>query len=104
MKKVIVALAVLIAAGCSNGPEQGEVRDKSVDPAYTYIQMQCFSYNAQGMCTSQVPIPVYVPEVYYLYLYNNVEDQGKRSVPYEIWAECAVDMSYYREGKCHGTV
>lgn len=94
----VVALSISLL-GCSNGPEYGIVKDKSVTPGYTYIQQQCTSYNSKGMCISYVPIIIYVPTYWYLTLENDAES-GERAVSKGMWDSCTPGNSYRNE-RCY---
>lgn len=83
MKKLMgagTAILVLLAlVGCSSISE-GTVHDKRHTEGYYYTTYTCAGYNAQGVCSVQVPIMQYVGPSWALDLYQSEEEHGWRSV------------------------
>jgi hypothetical protein len=75
VKKIIaIAVAVLFLSACDNA-ESGYVESKQHHPEYTTYDMQCMSYNKNGFCTVNIPIPRIVPECWELNYYNKEDDE-----------------------------
>lgn len=74
MRRTLLALTVLLAACGQDVPESGLVLDRTFTAAHTetYYVTQCFSYNAQGMCTMSIPMPQtdHHPDRWHLFLEN----------------------------------
>lgn len=107
---MVLAIAALALAACSNGPERGEVVDKAYHPAYTwytvpYWSQSCSSFNKNGGCNSYVRVyipssPVYVPDDWMLKLQPEGDEAGWRSVTESVWQRCTAEVSYYQNGRC----
>src|SRR5689334_4999400 len=77
MKKLTAALAllsVLLLSACGwNGT--GTLVEKGHAAAYDTFYMQCTAFNAQGMCTVQVPYYYTVPESWSLLIKDTKDNK-----------------------------
>ena len=98
MKRLIALLSVLtVVLSACGAPTYGKVLDRRYEAAYTdrYTTMQCFSYNAQGACTANIPQyhEDYHPERWQLKL-KSEDKTGWRTVSEE-------EYTYYEPGSCY---
>jgi hypothetical protein len=89
---VAIGIMLLAATACSS-IESGRVTGKNYEPAYSYITMQCMSYNKDGICTMNMPMTHWVAEAWYLDL-DNGEDTGTVSVNEAEYNKYSVGQQY----------
>jgi hypothetical protein len=64
MKALVALLAVLLLTACGGWEGKGVITEKTHSAPYSWTQMICASFNAQGVCTVWVPVIHQVPEAW----------------------------------------
>jgi len=59
----ILLLALMVLTGCG-WQGTGVVVEKTYSPGYDYVMFMCSAYNAQGICTVQMPLIQHQPDSY----------------------------------------
>lgn len=57
--KIRIALAAAVLAlltGCGTTLTHGYVVDKQYTEAYQWMELMCFAYDSNGVCTTQLPV------------------------------------------------
>lgn len=86
---VRTAVALLLTAlfaltGCTAKITAGTVVDKSYRAAYSTTYMSCMSYNADGICTMQVPQQRHHPESWSITIQGMNEKQEQDTARYRV--------------------
>lgn len=104
MKRLIVLLAVLLAAGCSSDKLDGTVVRKDVREGYTYVQTipqyttVCTTSNKVTSCTQRLigffPYTFTVPTCYRLYVSDNDGKKDDGCVDRDRWEKAQKGKHY----------
>lgn len=79
MRRAVALFLALVLMGCDTAPEVGTVYSKRYEPAYTWIDYQCMTYDKYGVCKLRLPIVHEEPEHWFLCLRSG-EVSGYRYV------------------------
>lgn len=93
MRKILLALSVLILAACGGHPSQGMVYDKTYKEPSSWIQMICSGYNSKGICIAYVPITHHTPECWSLELKGEGE-KWNVCVPHDVWERTQIESTW----------
>lgn len=72
---IAAAGLLLLLAGCDNATS-GTVTSRQHVPAYTAYDDMCVSYNQNGWCRINIPVPRDVPECWRVNFYNAKDDEN----------------------------
>lgn len=107
MKRLSAVLCALLAlSACAGDTLDGTVTSKDLDPGYTYVQMQPINTtrcqpsgpNGAQTCyttvTGYIPITIYVPPCYRLYVKSQDGKKDDGCVDEDRWMKAAVGTYY----------
>lgn len=101
-RAMVLAVAVLALAGCSDPPVEGRVSHKQHSDAYDYTTMICAAYGQYG-CTVWVPVFNHMPASWQLCIdgvdKNNNKASGCIEVTQETYGRYSEGSAYPRGGR-----